>query len=297
MAPLTRRVLLVVNPASRHGLRNRTAALNAFRDAGVTVDELVTEHPGHASSRLRDGPERADAVFVLGGDGIVMEVAGALQGTGVPIGVLPGGTGNLVAGVLRVPRRMARAVPILLAGSVRRLDLGRLPDGRCFAFAAGIGVDVDMVLGTTRGQKKLLGILAYAITATRSAFRRRAFDIRAEVDGNVVTGRVVMAMVANAGALFGGRLLVGPDIRPDDGELDLCLFSATTIGEVLGITWRIVRRDFRPHPRMRFLRGKRIKLSSEPQTAVQADGDLAGMTPVEIVVVPGAAAFLIPRES
>ena len=48
---------------------------------------------------------------------------------------------------------------------------------------------------------------------------------------------------------------------------------------------------------MRFLRGKRIKLSSEPQTAVQADGDLAGMTPVEIVVVPGAAAFLIPRES
>jgi YegS/Rv2252/BmrU family lipid kinase len=294
VAPLIRRVTLVVNPASRRGLRQRERTLGAFRRAGVTVDVCVTEHPGHARTLLAGVSGDRDAVFVLGGDGTVREVAGALSGTGVPIGVLPGGTGNLVAGELGVPRRLSRAVPALLRGGVRRIDLGRLSDGSSFVFAAGIGIDVDMVRGTSRGRKRTLGMLGYAVTASRSAFRRRAFDLTATVDGDIIHERVVLAMAANGGSLFGGRLELGPSISPDDGVLDLCLYSPVTVSDVLGITARILRRDFSPHPRMRFLRGKRIAFSCDPPTAFQADGDIAGQTPVEMEVVAGAAAFLVP---
>lgn len=295
MATLIERVLLVTNPASRRGLKRRPVALEEFRRAGVTVDELVTSHPGHARDILRAGAPQVDAVFVLGGDGAVMEVAGALRGTGIPIGVLPGGTGNLVGGSLGVPRSLRRAVPALLRGVPRKLDLGRIgEDGSCFAFAAGLGIDVDMVIETTAARKRMLGVLAYVLSAGRSVLRRRMFDVVAEVDGRVVKARVVLAMVANSGALFGGRLLVGPNIQPDDGWLDLCLFTPATLRQVLGVTWRAIRRDFREHPHMQFVRGRRIRLVSEPETDVQADGDVTCRTPIEVTVMPGAGVFLEP---
>ena len=104
--------MLVVNPMSRRGLRHRDTALHALVAADVEVREIVTSHPGHASEVLRARNQVFDAVFVLGGDGTVMEVVSALAFSGIPIGVLPGGTGNLVAGVLGVPFSVrARGAP------------------------------------------------------------------------------------------------------------------------------------------------------------------------------------------
>lgn len=102
-------------------------------------------------------------------------------------------------------------------------------------------------------------------------------------------------MVANAGSILGGRFSLGPDVRPDDGELDLCLFMPERFNEVLALCWRLLRRDFRPHPRMQFVRGKRFQVRSDPPVFVQADGDIIGKTPLEIRVAPMAAEFLIPK--
>lgn len=283
-----------MNPKSRRGLRHREAALRAFIEANVTVREVVTSHPGHARDLLRARDEIWDAVFVLGGDGTVMEVVGALAYSGIPIGVLPGGTGNLVAGVLGVPLGIQRAVRALLAGEKYNLDLGRLSDGRFFTFAAGVGVDVAMVERTSAGKKRAFGILSYAITATRAALKGELVQVSVDVDGKVVKARAVLAMVANAGSIFGGRFSVGPDVKPDDGELDLCLFMPENWREVLGLFWRLLRRNFSPHPRMMFVRGKKFRISSEPEVSVQADGDIVGRTPIEITVSPMAADFLVP---
>src|ERR687895_1887866 len=118
-----------------------------------------------------------------------MEVAGALVGTGVPLGILAGGTGNLLARAVGIPLDVERAVPALLAGDSRRIDLGRLPDGRFFAVAAGVGIDARMVRDTPGRMKRRLGVLAYAITASRAALgaviRRDFFDVRLTVDGAV----------------------------------------------------------------------------------------------------------------
>lgn len=256
---------------------------------------MVTSHPGHASEVIRARNEIWDAVFVLGGDGTVMEVVSALAYSGIPIGVLPGGTGNLVAGVLGVPLGIRKAVRGLLTGEKMALDLGQLPDGRFFTFAAGVGVDVAMVERTTHGGKKALGMLSYAITAIRAALKRDLVRVTVEVDGQTVQARAVLAMVANAGSLLGGRFSVGPNVRPDDGELDLCLFMPERLREVFDLLWRLLRRDFSPHPRMQFVRGKRFSVRSDPPVSVQADGDIVGKTPIEIRVAPMAADFLIPK--
>ena len=287
--------LLVVNPMSRRGLRRREAALAAFAEAGVEVREVTTSHPGHAREVLEARTETWDAVFVLGGDGTVMEVVGALAHSGIPVGVLPGGTGNLVAGVLGIPLGTMAAVRSLLSGEEGRFDLGRLPDDRYFTFAAGVGVDVAMVERTPNRRKRALGILSYAASATRAALGGELVHVTIDVDGKRIDAKAVLAMVANAGSILGGRFSIGPDVKPDDGELDLCLFMPERTRDVLSLFWRLLRGDFSPHPSMTFARGRRFRIESDPPVSVQADGDIVGRTPIEITVAPGAAVFLKPR--
>ena len=117
------RALLIANPASRRGGTLVEEARQAILDGGATCDVMLTERAGHAGELTVMHGRNYDVVFALGGDGTAMEVAGSLAGSGVPIGVLPGGTGNLLARALGIPRHVARAVPALLHGGVRRIDL------------------------------------------------------------------------------------------------------------------------------------------------------------------------------
>src|SRR5215210_6397193 len=97
------RVLLIVNPAARRGARMRERALRAFADAGVVCDVMVTEAPGHAAVLADTHAKQYHAIFTLGGDGTVMEVLGALAHRGPPVGILAGGTGNVIARSLGIP--------------------------------------------------------------------------------------------------------------------------------------------------------------------------------------------------
>jgi YegS/Rv2252/BmrU family lipid kinase len=290
---LIRHVLLIVNPTSRRGGRYRTAARDAVEATGIRCTEVLTERSGHASELARAGAGSADAVFVLGGDGTLMEVAGALAHSGIPVGALPGGTGNLMASALGVPRDVAQAVRLLLRGTPRRFDLGCLSGTRYFVFAAGLGLDAQMVRRTSVRQKRHLGMSGYVFATIRTALRLESFELEADVDGVIVRERAVLALVANAGSILGGLFQLGPDVRPDDGQLDLCVFLPRTVGDLFAITWRVWRRDFRPDRRMRFVRGRTIRLASVPVQPVEADGELVGETPVVVTVEPGAATFLV----
>jgi diacylglycerol kinase (ATP) len=294
-----RRALLIANPAARRAARVRGAAVAAFEHAGVRCDVLLTDHPGHAAELARDRCRDYDAVFALGGDGTAMEVAGALVGTGIPLGVLAGGTGNLLARAVGIPLHVARAVPALVTGDRRRIDLGRLPDGRFFAIAAGVGIDARMVRDTPGWMKRRLGVLAYAITATRAALgavvSRDFFRVRLTVDGAIYDRPAAAAMVTNFGAVLHDRITFGPGIQSDDGLLDACIYSPRSVRDAVRIMWRLLRKDFRSDEAILYRSGRHIRLETDPPHEVQADGELVGRTPFEVEVVPLAALFLVPK--
>ncbi len=239
-------------------------------------------------------------VFTLGGDGTAMEVAGALANSRVAIGVLAGGTGNLLGGALGIPRSIKRAVPALLDGEVRCIDLG-VVRGRRFAIAAGVGIDAAMIEETPRWLKRRLGVLAYTLIATKAALRallfRRFFAVRVQVDDQpeVIERHAAAVMFANFGAILDDRIAFGPDIAVDDGMLDCCVFSPTNLLDALRIMWRVTRRDFRPDAAILYRKGRRFRLTTDPVLIMQADGELIGPTPVEITVDPLAAQLLVPR--
>jgi diacylglycerol kinase family enzyme len=228
-----------------------------------------------------------------------MEIAGALAGTRIPLGVLAGGTGNLLARAVGIPLDVRRAVETLVRGDRRRIDLGRLPDGRYFAVAAGVGIDARMVRDTPLWMKRRLGVLAYAITATRAAIgavmRRDFFRVRLTVDGAVYDRQAAAAMVANFGAILHERITFGPGIQSDDGVLDACVYSPRSLGDAIRIMWRLLRSDFRSDDCILYRSGRHIRIDTEPRHQVQADGELVGETPLDVVVQPLAADFLVPK--
>ncbi len=289
------RVLLVANPASRRGARLRAAALGAFAEAGVHCDPVLTERPGHAAEICRARASGYDAVFTLGGDGTAMEVVGALANSGKPVAILPGGTGNLIARALGTPLAVRRAVRSLLAGEIRRVDLGIMDDGRRFAFAAGVGIDSQMIEHTSPWLKQRIGVGAYVFAAARSILRGDKVHVRATVDGELIERDAASVMLTNFGAVLNDQLFLGPGIRQDDGKLDLCVFSPEGLLDSIRILWRLSRKDFRNDPCMLFRSGTVFRIETDPPCQAQADGDLLGLTPFGARVEPLAATLLVPR--
>ncbi|MEO5814531.1 MAG: diacylglycerol kinase family protein [Gemmatimonadaceae bacterium] len=288
---------MIANPASRRGARLVDGACRAITEHGATCDVVLTERAGHAREISQQRGKDYDIVFALGGDGTVMEIAGALAGSGTPIGVLPGGTGNLLARALGISRNIDKAVRALMEGEVRQIDLGVVM-GQRFAVAAGVGIDAAMVAETPAWMKRRLGVLSYTIIATKAALRavlfRRFFLARVDVDGEFVERRAAAVLFANFGSILEERFTFGPDIAIDDGMLDCCIFSPNNLWDAARIMWRVTRRDFSPDRALLYRKGRRFRLETVPVLPVQADGELLGVTPVDITVEPLAAHLLVP---
>ena len=291
------RVLLIVNPASRRGARSHDKALKAFRDAGVACDSMPTEAPGHAAILARTHAHKYQAVFTLGGDGTVMEVLSALAHQGPPLGVLGGGTGNVVARTLGIPLNPARAVPMLLNGDEATMDLGRLGDGRRFAIGVGVGLDATMISEAPARLKRRFGFMAYVIGGFKAVLRNQKFHLRLTVDGVVFERTASAVLVANFGAVLNDLVSFGDGIMRDDGLLNACVFSPVNFRDALRLLWRMVRKDFRADPCLFYKSGKEFRIETNPGMPAQADGELMlPGTPLSVSVDPLAGCLLIPRK-
>jgi YegS/Rv2252/BmrU family lipid kinase len=289
------RVLLIVNPASRRGNRIRTKTLKAFADAEVDCDMVLTEAPGHAATIAKRHAHKYDAVFTLGGDGTVMEVLSALAHQGPPVGVLAGGTANVVARTLRIPLNPARAVPLLLAGDEATMDLGRLGDGRRFAIGVGVGLDATMISEAPDRLKKRFGFMAYVLGGYKAVLRNKKFHLRLTVDGVVYERTASAILVANFGAVLNNLVAFGDGIVHDDGLLNACVFSPDSLWDAVRILWRMVRKDFGADPCLFYKSGREFTVETTPPMIAQADGELLPDTPLSVSVDPLAGCLLIPR--
>ncbi len=265
--------------------------LSAYARLGITPELHRTERAGHAAELARAAHRDGD-IHVLGGDGTVMEVVGAMVGSGVRVGIIPGGTGNQLARHLGIPLNVERAVAALATGTPRTMDLARLADGRYFAIAAGLGLDADMIALTSTAAKRRWGVGAYVGGAARALFGAKPFVVRAEVDGKIFEREVSLAMIANIGAVMDGRFKLGPGVRPDDGLLDLCLLSPSGAVDGVSIAARLAAGAFRDDHRMLFARGRHIRVQAPQGVRAEADGEMLAASRLDAQVVANAAVFV-----
>jgi len=296
------RALLIMNPAAARTTHPAVLAVDAaLRHRGWRTELLATAGPGDARRLAEYGVAHGvDVVAVFGGDGTTMQAAGALVGTEVALGLIPGGTGNLLAGNLRLPNSPVRAAEIIASGQPRPLDLGRVdrPDGEhYFAVAAGAGIDARIMMETEAAQKRKWGIGAYISTMVRVMPEIRSVPTLITIDGQEFTADASMVLVANCGEVIPPFFRLRSDTAPDDGLLDVVVARANSVWDSV----KVLREALRPMAELRadrerlgFARGEVITVTPTMTFPVQLDGDGAGVTPFTARVVPRAIRVMLP---
>src|SRR4029079_12262221 len=201
--------------------------------------ETTPEDPGHgmASEAAAAGVQ---LVVICGGDGTVMAGLGALADSGVPVAIIPIGSGNLLARNLGIPLGIDEALATAVAGVDRRIALGRLRDGQPFAVMTGMGFDAAMMADTTERMKRVAGWPAYVVNGLRH-LRDPVMRVTLRIDGGPplhCSARTVL--VGNVGQLEGGLELL-PDAAADDGVLDVVVVAPRNLRDWLRLAYRIAR--------------------------------------------------------
>jgi diacylglycerol kinase (ATP) len=318
------RAAVVYNPVKVNLDDLKAAVARAEQDAGWGESmwfETTEEDPGggQTTKAIEQG---ADVVMAAGGDGTVRAVAESLRGSGVPIGLLPSGTGNLLARNLNLTLSdIPDSIVTALSGKDRKIDLGVVeiehPDGtkikKVFLVMAGLGLDAQMIVNTDDELKKRVGWLAY-VDAIRKALRdSNRLRIRYRLDGGpqkVLSAHTVL--IGNCGSLPANILLL-PEAAVDDGIFDIiALRPEGFFGWVqvwIKIVWEngVLRRtqagrklmgEHKPVRTLRYLKGSELILRLERPEEFQLDGDAFGeVVAIKAVVDPGALTVRIPQDA
>ncbi|WP_432547713.1 diacylglycerol/lipid kinase family protein [Kineococcus sp. SYSU DK004] len=287
-----------LDPAAQ--LRRQAYVDAAFRQHGweepLWLRTTPTEHGAEqAREALAAG---VDVVVACGGDGTVRSVAEALAGTGVPMGVLPAGTANLLARNLDLPHTdLARALDVVFSAPDQPVDVGWLevdrtgadpvPERHLFLVMAGLGFDAAVMAGVEDRLKRRLGYGAYVVSGARALWGPQArAGVRVD-DGPWHQVRTRGVIVGNCGKLTRNLVLM-PDAEIDDGYLDAVVLSprgGIGWGEV---AWAILTRDRRGQRRVQHLRGRTVEVRLEAPQEVELDGDPIGAARrVSVAVDPG----------
>lgn len=294
------RAIIITNPAAaRSDEAHLLAARQRLVEGGLSVEIARTRGPGDgetlARAALADGVE---LLIAHGGDGTAMDVAAALIGTELPLGLLPAGTGNLLAGNLRISRSWRAATQVILARTSRPLDIGRLTTSegvRHFAVACGAGFDAELMRDTASHHKRAFGMGAYVATAVGLATSITRAHLTLEVDGTAHEAKAAVILIANCGELIPGLLQIRPDIRPDDGVFDVAILDAASFPGAARVLWQMLLRNPAGGGGITFLRATTVRVSAEPPLPVQADGEAGGSTPMAVELLPLALHVLAPR--
>lgn len=304
--------MVIVNPTKFENLPAVRRRIDRVADdVGFPAPQWVettAQDPGFGQTRaaLQAG---ARLVCVLGGDGTVRAVAEVLAGSGVPLGLLPGGTGNLLARNVGAPvARLETAMITALTGRNRAIDIGWMiidptqeqrahphpaelrddPNVHAFTVMAGLGFDAQIMVDAPEEVKAKVGWAAYVVSASKH-LRDAPFQARIELDGRVGKTRGTRTVVVgNCGRLTGGMVLL-PEAAVDDGVLDVARVSPRTLAQWATMATRVLSRRHDGGPHLTRRRGREVVVRVQPTQLVQVDGDdLVTASVLRFVVDPGA---------
>jgi diacylglycerol kinase family enzyme len=289
-------VAFVVNGSLVHGggrllaLCREAAARHGWR-AEFLVTEKAEAGVTAANSAALDG---IDLVVAVGGDGTVRGCAEGLAKTGVPLGIVPHGTANLLARTLRVPGHPRAALAVALdSGSVdRTIDLA-VADDVPFTAMAGMGLDAAVVAGTRL--KHQFGWLAYAMSgAVHLTLPPTRFSIR--LDGGAPVERTARSVVVgNSGLLPGGFSLL-PDARPDDGLLDVGVLAPRGPFGWPRVAARVLAHSHHEDRMLERFQARQVEIIASAPLPREIDGELVTTSrSLTVSVQPGALTVRMPR--
>lgn len=284
------RIHVVINPAAGKDEPILNVLNDIFHEYGIDWEVSVTKKYGDAAEQTRAAVARGvDLVAGYGGDGTQHEIANALVGTNVVLGVLPGGTGNGLAHELGLPQKLADAARLLCTSAkTRSFDVARVGE-QYFIQRLYTGTEAEQQ--TSREMKDRYGPLAYFANAIRQRPNEEV-HYRLTIDGVVRDLQATRIYVVNSGQTKSGRSITGNLSAPDDGLLEVFVLDVHNRESLQAAAERFF--EFQtPISNKFFWQGKEVGIEAEPAQPIWTDGEYYGRTPVKISVVPGAVRVVV----
>jgi diacylglycerol kinase (ATP) len=304
--PRPKKVHVVINPAPTR--RDPLLAIlnQHFRDAGIYWEVSITHGDGDGQTQAAKAIESgAEVVAVYGGDGTVKEVASALVGTGIPLQILPGGTGNLVAVELGIDRQLDKACALVCGPSFesRAIDVGKMGD-HYFLLRIGCGLETSVVQDATREMKDQFGKWAYVFSALKVLQELPVANYKIVLDGaESIDAQGVACLVANAGKVGLGQVSLSPAVDISDGKLDVFFLKKANMpglmqlaGKMMGLDRQGLSEvvpDLNVLKEVNHWQVESVMIETDPQLDIQVDGDVVAKTPQLMGILPGALQVVV----
>jgi diacylglycerol kinase family enzyme len=333
------RAAIIVNPTKFDDVdRVRRLATQVCEQHGWAAPlwlETTADDPGAGQTREAVAAG-VDLVCPLGGDGTVRTVGEVLTHGDVPMGLLPGGTGNLLARNLELPvDSLYSALTVALTGQTTRIDTCRLDlvrpttaqlearlededdpsenvdfsdavddrsdphvrETHTFLVMAGLGFDAEVMAGVPERLKARVGWLAYLVSGLRH-LKGPQFTVAVKVDGEEpFRRRIRSVMVGNVGKLQGGMELL-PDALADDGKVDAVLLAPEGFVGWAAVIGQLTTRQRFGHSRVDHVEGQEVRVVSDKPVELEMDGDTFGNAiAMRIQIQPGSLLVRVPAGS
>ncbi|MCK5740312.1 diacylglycerol kinase family lipid kinase [bacterium] len=292
-----KRIHVIINPAAGTESPVLFRMNQAFRKHGIKWDVSITHEAGDAEAAARKAVNMGvDAVVGYGGDGTMMEIANCLAHTDMPMGILPGGTANVLSQELQIPQNLTRSLRALCSENheIRKFDMGRI-DNHVFLLNLGIGVPAQWIKHTDRDMKNRFGILAYIISAIRATRFTKPSTFHMVLDGRKIQADGVACMVANIGATGVLGFKLSEYIKPDDGYMDVLIINLSDLPLLLSASTNALLSEKRDiDSAFKRWKAREIYIEADPVQPVNIDGEIIHDTPVSITTIPQAVNVIAP---
>lgn len=282
-------ILLVYNPFAGHGRAGKILKQveEEFTKLKVDFDLKLTDYPEHAVTLIKNvNLKEYDAVVAAGGDGTLFEVVnGYYQNKGKkkpPLGILPVGTGNAVARDLDLHvSKWKKAVKIIADQNIRKMDVGQFTcHGQSYYFLNILGLGFVADVTKTAKKLKFLGNISYTLGVLWHMITLRSLKLKIELDGKKLKRDNIFVEVSNT--TYTSNFYMAPNAKIDDGLLNITLLGKMNRLSLLRAFPKVFTGEHVNLPQVETFTARHIKITTEPFKVLTPDGELVGITPVEI---------------
>lgn len=283
------RMKIILNPTAGRGraLESQRIITDKLNAAGVEFDLETTLGPSQVVEQTQQAVSKSyDLIIAAGGDGTLNQVVNGMVGTGVPLGVLPCGTGNDFATMIGMPSQIDKCLDQIIAGGVSYVDLGKINE-RYFISSVGAGFDGQVAYTVNHGFPHLRGHIVYVLGIFKTIFSYPGHQINLTVDGKTENFKALLVAVNNS-KTYGGGFMITPDAVLDDGYFSIC---TSQMMNPLEICLNLPKLSKGVHGRLKKIRlfeGKSITIESATPLYCQIDGEIEELSNLRFEILPHA---------
>jgi len=304
------KIYIVVNPVSANKTTAREWPLyeKALSDAGFEFDAVLTEYPGHAAELTRKALKLGyKTIMSVGGDGTMNEVVNGffdndrLIDENSRLVVFSRGTGCDFIRTLGINKNIEDLLAILKRNREKQIDVGRLSlvsaEGnmsvKYFLNIADIGIGAETADRVNKNSKRLSGFLSFMLGTLSTVVLYKNQNFEVVIDDNIHLNGIMNSVIVANGKYFGGGMMVAPDAVMDDGVFDIIILGNLSKPDIIKSFPLIYKGKHMNHPKLKYYRGSKIKVTSGGKGLIEVDGEIPGRADAVFELMPKAFKILV----